>query len=317
MDQPGAPDRPQTTPAPPVQAPTRPEGTGRSSASHGRPAVGIFWMSTSAFGSSAMNGLTREAAADIHAFEVAFFRNVFGFAALLPMLLRNGVKATMRTRHPLLHACRGVLNAVAMLSFFYAVTVTPLSTVAALGFTAPLFAAVLAIPILGERPGWRRWIALVVGFIGALVIVRPGLGEVSFGMLLVLGSSAAWAGALIIIKILARSDSSLTITIYAALFLTPITLAAALFFWSAPSPTTWLLLVGIGIFGSLTQWSIAQAFHEADATVVLPFDFTKLLWASIIGYVFFAEIPDPLTLLGGSIILGSVTYVAYRERRRR
>lgn len=281
-----------------------------------RPARGIFWMGTSAFASSSMNGMIREASADIHAFEIAFFRNVFGFLALLPMLLGKGVKATMRTRRPLLHACRGILNAVAMLSFFYAVTVTPLSTVAALGFTAPLFAAVLAIPILGERPGWRRWAALAVGFLGALVIVRPGFHEVSLGMVMVLLSSAAWAGALIVIKILARTDSSLTITIYAALFLTPITLAAALLVWSAPAPVTWLLLIGIGIFGSLTQWSIAQAFHEADATVVLPLDFTKLLWASAIGWAFFAEIPDPLTILGGCIILSSVVYVTYRERRR-
>jgi drug/metabolite transporter (DMT)-like permease len=293
-----------------------PAATGPApSATRTRPAKGIFWMCTAAFGSSSMNGMIREASADIHAFEIAFFRNVFGFIALLPMLLKDGIGATMRTAHPWLHTCRGLLNAVAMLSFFYAVTVTPLATVAALGFTAPLFAAVLAIPILGERPGWRRWAGLLIGFIGALVIVRPGFDEVTLGTVMVLLSSAAWAGALIIIKILARTESSLTITIYAALFLTPITLAAALFVWSAPTPLTWLLLVGIGIFGSLTQWSIAQAFHEADATVVLPFDFTKLLWASAIGYLVFAEIPDPLTLLGGSIILASVTYVAYRERQ--
>jgi drug/metabolite transporter (DMT)-like permease len=213
--------------------------------------------------------------------------------------------------------CRGVLNAIAMLSFFTAVTMTPLSTVAALGFTAPLFAALLAIPLLGERPGWRRWVGLLVGFIGALIIVRPGVADVSFGALLVLMSSCAWAGALIVIKILARTDTSLAITVYAGLFLTPITGIAASFFWTTPAGGTWLLLIGIGLFGSLTQWAIAQAFHEADATLVLPFDFTKLLWASAIGYLFFGEVPDPLTLVGGGIILGSVTYVAYRERQRR
>jgi len=130
-------------------------------------------------------------------------------------------------------------------------------------------------------------------------------------------SSVAWAGALIVIKILSRTETSLTITVFAALFLTPVTGLAALFVWTTPAAGTWLLLIGIGAFGSLTQWSIAQAFHEADATLVLPFDFTKLLWASAIGYVFFAERPDPLTLLGGSIILASVTYVAYRERQHR
>ena len=283
----------------------------------GRPSVGILWMCTAAFGSSSMNGMIREASADIHAFEIAFFRNIFGLLALAPMLLRAGLRTTFRSSRPGLHVLRGLLNAVAMLTFFYAVTVTPLATVAALGFTAPLFAALLAVPFLGERPGWRRWTGLVVGFIGALIIIRPGLADVSLGTLMVLLSSLAWAGALIIIKILAKTDTSLTITIFAALFLTPITGIAALFFWTTPAATTWLWLIGIGIFGSLTQWSIAQAFHEADATVVLPFDFTKLLWASAIGYVVFNEVPDPLALLGGGIILTSVTYVAYRERERR
>ena len=283
----------------------------------GRPSVGISWMCTAAFGSSSMNGMIREASADIHAFEIAFFRNVFGLVALAPMLLGAGLRTTLRSSRPGLHVLRGLLNAVAMLTFFYAVTVTPLATVAALGFTAPLFAALLAIPFLGERPGWRRWVGLAVGFAGALIIIRPGLADVSLGALMVLVSSFAWAGALIVIKILARTDTSLTITIFAALFLTPITGIAALFVWTTPTATTWLWLIGIGAFGSLTQWSIAQAFHEADATLVLPFDFTKLLWASAIGYVAFNEVPDPLALLGGGIILTSVTYVAYRERERR
>lgn len=274
-------------------------------------------MATAAFGSSSMNGLIREASAGIHAFEIAFFRNVFGLVALLPMILRGGIAATLQTSRLHLHLVRAVLNAAAMLSFFYAVTVTPLATVAALSFTAPLFASVLAIPLLGERPGWRRWLGLLVGFLGALVIVRPGMAEVGLGAILVLLSSVAWAAALIVIKILARTDSSLTTTVYAALFLTPITFVAAFTFWAWPSPLVWLMLLAIGAFGSLTQWSIAQAFREADATVVLPLDFTKLLWASAIGYVFFAEIPDPIAILGGGLILASVTYVAYRERQRR
>ncbi len=282
-----------------------------------RPGVGIFWMCISAFGSSSMNGIVREATTGMHAFEVAFFRNVFGLLALAPMMLKAGLRATLRTQKFHLHAARGLLNAVAMLSFFYAVTITPLATIAALAFTAPLFAALLAIPFLGERPGWRRWAGLVTGFAGALLIIRPGFTDVGLGVLLILVSSMVWSGALIIIKILARTETSLTITTYAGLFLTPITGFAAWFFWTWPDATGWLMLVAIGIFGSLTQWSVAQAFHEADATVVLPFDFTKLIWASAIGYVFFGERPDPMTLIGGFVILASITYVAYREREAR
>ena len=136
-------------------------------------------------------------------------------------------------------------------------------------------------------------------------------------MLLILLSSLVWSGALIIIKILARTETSLTITTYAGLFLTPITGAAAWAFWIWPDATGWLMMIAIGILGSITQWSVAQAFHEADATVVLPFDFTKLIWASTIGYVFFGERPDPMTLIGGFVILSSITYVAYREREAR
>lgn len=282
-----------------------------------RPGVGIFWMCISAFGSSSMNGMVREATTEMHAFEVAFFRNVFGLLALAPMMLKAGLRGTLRTTKLHLHAARGLLNAVAMLSFFYAVTITPLATIAALAFTAPLFAALLAIPFLGERPGWRRWAGLFTGFAGALVIIRPGFTDVGLGVLLILLSSLVWSGALIIIKILARTETSLTITTYAGLFLTPITGAAAWFFWTWPDATGWLMMIAIGIFGSLTQWSVAQAFHEADATVVLPFDFTKLIWASAIGYVFFGERPDPMTLIGGFVILASITYVAYREREAR
>ncbi|MEZ5861706.1 MAG: DMT family transporter [Geminicoccaceae bacterium] len=278
-----------------------------------RPGVGIFWMCLSAFGSSSMNGIVREATTEMHAFEVAFFRNVFGLVALAPMMLKAGLRATLRTKRLHLHAARGLLNAVAMLSFFYAVTVTPLATIAALAFTAPLFAALLAIPFLGERPGWRRWAGLIVGFAGALLIIRPGFTDVGIGVLLILLSSLVWSGALIIIKILARTETSLTITTYAGLFLTPITGAAAWAFWIWPDATGWLMMIAIGILGSITQWSVAQAFHEADATVVLPFDFTKLIWASVIGYVFFGERPDPMTLVGGFVILASITYVAYRE----
>ncbi len=288
-----------------------------ASPAKGRPGLGILWMCISAFGSSSMNGIVREASTDIHAFEIAFFRNLFGLVTLSPLVIRGGVRVTLRTKRLHLHALRGLLNAIAMLSFFYAVTVTPLATVAALSFTAPLFAALLAIPFLGERPGWRRWAGLLTGFAGALIIIRPGFADVGIGVILILLSSTVWSGALVIIKLLARTETSLAITTYAGLFLTPITGAAAFFFWSWPSAVGWLMMVAMGMFGSLTQWSIAQAFHEAEATVVLPFDFTKLLWASVIGFAFFGERPDPMTLVGGSVILGSITYVAYRERETR
>ncbi|MDF1587282.1 DMT family transporter [Marinimicrococcus flavescens] len=279
------------------------------------PAIrGVGWMMLAAFGSSAMNGIIRVLSADLHAFEIAFFRNLFALIVLLPLIWRAGA-ASLRTTRPGLHVLRGVLNAVSMLSFFYAVTVTPLATVAALNFTAPLFASVLAALLLREMVGLRRIVGILVGFSGALVILRPGIAAPSAGELLVLLSSAAWAAALIDIKILARTDTPLTITAYAAFFLTPICLVAAIPFWTWPDLTGLGLLALCGILGNISQISIAKAFSAAETTQVLPGDFTKLLWAALIGYVFFAELPDVWTFLGGTLIFASVLYVAYREAR--
>ena len=270
-------------------------------------------MGVAAFGASSMSAGIRFASAELHSFEIAFFRNLIGIFVLAPTALRRGLMVTLATRRIGLHAVRGVLNALAMLCYFYALTVTPLATAAALGFTAPLFATLLAIPILGERVGIRRWVGMALGFAGTLIVLRPGFEALTIGVVLLLVSSLLWAGALVIIKILARTEGSLTITLYASLFLTPITGAFALFDWRWPSMDMMLVLLGISILGTITQISIAQAFHEAEASLVLPVDFTKLLWASLLGYVFFDESPDPLAIVGGAVILFAVIYIAYRE----
>jgi drug/metabolite transporter (DMT)-like permease len=263
-----------------------------------------------------MNGLIRSLSAEIHAFEIAFFRNLFGLLVLLPLVWRAG-PASLRTKQFRLHALRGVLNAFAMLSFFYAVAITPLATVAALSFTTPLFATLLAALILAERVGAARAAGLALGFLGALVIIRPGLVAVSLGEVLVVVSSIAWAAALVDIKILGRTETSVTITVYAACFLTPITFLAALPFWTAVSFEQLVLLIAIGVFGSLTQLAVAQALREADASQVLPADFTKLIWASLIGYLAFAEVPDSWTFLGGAMIFAGIAQLTYAGARGR
>jgi drug/metabolite transporter (DMT)-like permease len=271
-------------------------------------------MMVAAFGSAAMNALIRMVGSEVHPFEVAFFRNVFGLLVLVPVVARAGL-ASLATRVPHLHAIRGVLNAIAMLLWFYGVTLTPLATVAALSFLAPLFATVLAALVLGERVGPQRIAAVLVGFAGALLILRPGLQAPQLGEILVTLSSLAWAGALIDIKVLARSEPSVRITVYAALFLIPITLAFALPFWVWPNAHALAILFLIGAIGSLGQVAVAQAFREAEATQVLPADFTKLVWAGLLGWILFAERPDLVALAGGTIIFGSVLYVAWREAR--
>lgn len=254
------------------------------------------------------------AVGDLHPFEAAFFRNLFGLLAFAPWFLRVR-RGALRTSKLKLHALRGALQVVGMLAFFSALKLSPLAEVSALSFTAPLFASLGATLFLGEIMRLRRWSALMLGFLGALVIVRPGFETLSLGTLLVIFSSVVWSSAMLVIKVLSRTDSSVTITLYMALFLTPLSLLPALFVWRAPSLAELLLLAAIGALANLGHLAMAQAFHEAEATVVLPFDFTRLIWASVLGYLLFAETPDPWTWVGGVIIFASTTYIAFRESR--
>ena len=275
--------------------------------------MGLILFSTLGF--SGMHAVIRQLGKeDLHPFEIAFFRNLFGLVALSPLFLRYGIGA-LRTRNLPLHALRGFLQIGAMLMFFTAVTITPLAKVSAMSFTAPLFATVGAVIFLGERIRARRIAALIVGFVGAVIIIRPGVVELDLGAVLVLVSSAIWAIAMLIIKHLSRTDSSVVITAYMGIFLTPLSLIAAVPVWSWPAPHHYMMFALMGALGSLAHVSMAQAFKEADATAILPLDFTRLVWAAALGFLLFAEIPDLWTWAGGITIFASTTYIAFRESR--
>ncbi len=278
------------------------------------PLAGILMMAIAAAAFSVMHAGIRHVSSDMHPFEIAFFRVVFGFVALAPIFLRDGWAPLVTTKLRLF-GIRGALNAGAMLMFFYSLAITPLATVAALGFTAPLFATLLAMLFLGEVVRLRRWTAIILGFVGAMVILRPGVIEVGLGPLLVLGSSVVWAVALMIIKVLTRTESSVTITAYASIFLSPVCLVAALPFWVWPSLEQLIWLAAIGVIGTIAQTAMNQSFKLADASAVLPVDFSKLLWAAAIGYTLFGEVPDLWTWIGGAMIFGSATYIGIREAR--
>ncbi|MBT3371651.1 MAG: DMT family transporter [Rhodospirillaceae bacterium] len=277
-------------------------------------AVVLMLISTLCF--TLMHTVIRYAATEgeMHPFEVAFFRNAFGLLAVLPFALR-GRAAAFRTRRLKLHALRGTMQVFAMLMFFYALSITPLAKISAVSFTAPLFATLGAIIFLGERIRARRIFALVLGFTGAMVIVRPGLIELDLGAMLVMTSSSIWACAILIIKSLSRTESSLTITTYQNIFLIPFTLVAALFFWTWPSWQMLGLFAVMGMFGSIAHVAMAEALKLAETTAVLPYDFVRLIWASGIGFVVFGEIPEIWTWAGGGLIFASTTYIAFREAR--
>jgi drug/metabolite transporter (DMT)-like permease len=278
------------------------------------PLRGVFFMLVSTILFTGMQVTVRHVSEELHPFEIAFFRNFFGLLVVSPLLFRFGFGA-LQTPKLKLHALRGALQTAGMMLFFTALTLAPLAQTVSLSFTAPLFTTILAIVILRERAGWRRWAALIAGFVGAWIVIRPGLAVVNTGALLVILSSCVWAGSMIIIKILSRTESSLTITLYMGLFMAPLSLIPALFVWQWPGGQTLMFLVLVGAFGGVGHLALAQAFKESDATAVLPYDFTRLIWASALGFLVFAEVPDLWTWVGGSVIFSSTVYIAFRETR--
>jgi drug/metabolite transporter (DMT)-like permease len=274
----------------------------------------MWFMLLSTIAFTAMHGGVRHLGDGLHPFEIAFFRNLFALLPLLPWFVRYGAQP-LRTRRLGLHFLRSLLNVMAMLAFFTALTLIPLAQVTALSFTAPLFATLLAVIVLGEVIRMRRVAAVAIGFAGTLVILRPGLTAIETGALLALFAAAMWSVTMIVIKQLSRTETSVTITAYMAIFMTALSAVPAAYYWRWPDGEQLLWLVAIGILGSVGQLSFAQSFREAEATVVMPLDFMKLVWAVLLGYAAFAEVPDRWTFVGGTMIAASASYIAYRESR--
>ena len=263
---------------------------------------------------TSMGTIVRFVSEELHPFQVAFCRNLFGLVMLTPLLLRFGLEP-LKTKRIGYMAARGIFNALAMLAYFLALGLMPLSEISALTFTVPLFVALLAVLFLGERLGPRRVLSLAIGFSGALIILRPGVAVIDVGAMYALFSAATWAVAIIIIKYLSRTDSSVTITIYGLFFLVIFTLLPAYFVWKWPTGEQFLWLITLAAAGTAGQLLFAQSMKNADATLVMPFDFTKLIWASLFGFLLFSEIPTIWTICGGAIIFASASYLTYREGR--
>ena len=234
----------------------------------------------------------------------------------LPVILTQGI-GFMRTNRLALHGIRSLFNIGAMLMFFYALSITEVAHVTALGFSAPIFAAILSVVFLGERFRARRWLAIGFGILGMLVIVRPGFIPIGLGPLLVIGSAFLWAVVLSIIKVMSRTESSLTIVAYMNIFLAIYALGPAIWVWVWPTWDGWVLMIAIALFGTCAQISVSQALKETEQTLIMPFDFLRLIWVALIGFWVFGEVPDQFIWAGGAIIFASGVYLAYRERQTR
>ncbi|MSO54634.1 MAG: DMT family transporter [Rhodospirillales bacterium] len=275
---------------------------------------GMACMIASTIAFAFMTVLIRSLSKEIHPFEIAFFRFFFGFVLLSPMLIRKGI-GLLRTRQPALQIGRGVVNVMMTLSLFMGISMVPIAKVTALQFTAPLFASALALLLLREAPRLIRIVALAIGFAGTLVIVRPGIIGVDLGSGLVLFSAVMLALMMIAVKILSRTDSSVTTVLFAAIMVTPASFGLALFFWVTPTLEQFGVLAAMGVLGTIGQLGLAQAFKEADVTQIMPLNFLSLVWVAILGYIAFSEVPDVWTWIGGAMIFAASTHIAILEAR--
>ena len=252
----------------------------------------------------------------MHPFEIVFFRNIFALLVLIPWFWKLGL-APLKTKRFGLLFTRGAVNTVCMLAYFTAISIGQLVEVAALSFTAPIYAILIGMAVFGEKVGFFRWCAIISGFIGVLIIIRPGFEEVGYPQVLVLSSAFGWAICMVMVKELGRTESAITITAYMSLVMAPLSLGPAIYYWVWPTweQIGWLLVLG-GL-GGAGQLALAQALRLGETHVVTPLDFLRLVFVSILGYLLFDQVPDIFVLGGGIIIFASVTFIAYREYVRR
>jgi drug/metabolite transporter (DMT)-like permease len=275
-----------------------------------------LWMVAASLFFAVMSAAIRYAALRLHPFEVAFFRNLFGLAFLLPWLWQAGLGG-LRSGRRWLYGWRSLVSLISMLCSFSALALLPFAQAVALSFTTPLFSTIGAALILRETVRARRWSATIVGFLGVLLMLWPGLGEGGgslFGAGLGIAAAAISAVAQLIVKQLTRTETPGAIASYMVLLLVPMSLLPALAVWQWPAADLWLWLIAIGGLGTIGHLLYVRAFALADASAVLPYDYVRMPLAALLGWYGFAEVPDGWTVLGSVVIAGSALYIAHRER---
>ncbi len=263
---------------------------------------------------SLMSALVRLAAGQIHSFEVAFFRNILAVLMFIPLILRMG-PSMMRSKQPKLHLARAGLGAMAMMSFFTALTLIPLAEATALGFASPFFATIGAVFFLGERIKLHRTAALLIGFVGVMIVLRPGYVEVSLGAALMLLSAGLIGTTAVLVKKLSATDAPEAIAIWMVVLQTPITFIAALFVWEWPTAETFGYLVALALAGTIGHLCWTRAMSIAEVSQLQPFEFAKLPFVAVIGFFAFSEVPGKWVWIGGAVIFAANGYITHREAR--
>ena len=279
------------------------------------PVLAVFLMIFSGFFATTMHCLIRFATEDHHPFEVAFFRTIFVLIIFLPLVARNGI-SSLKSNNIKLQTLRAIVGSVAMLCMFYGLSITELAKATALMFTVPIFATILAILFLKEIVGIRRWLAMIVGFTGAVIVLRPDV-ELGFGPLLILCASLMWSSSMLMAKTLTKTDSISSITFWQAAGLIPATFILAVPVWQWPNLSQLFMFLMIAIAGTLVHWFLNEALKRAEISALLPLDYLRLIWSVSMGFIFFNELPHAGLWFGAALILGASTYIGIRQAQKK
>ena len=284
-----------------------------------RPIFGIALINLAVVVFTGMDAVIKGVSETFPTGELVFFRNLFAFGPILGFMIWQG-GVVLRSRHIRGHLLRGLFGVSAMYCYFLSYKLLPLSDAIALGLSGPIFLTILSIPFLGEHVGVRRWSACIVGFIGVLIMTRPGAGVWQPEALVPLLAAVFYALAMISIRKLTGTEGSGTIVFYFTVFASLAGLATAplgafdpALAWVWPSLSEWLIVLAIGLMGGCGQILMTIAYRSAPVSLVAPFDYMALVYGFMLGFLFFAEVPDAYLIIGGATVVASGVYIVHRE----
>lgn len=275
---------------------------------------GAFWILAASVLFSVMSAAVKTAGTRLDIFQIAFFRCAVGLLVILPFMARTG-SHVFKTRRPVMHIVRSLTGLVAMFCGFYAITHLPLADATAITFAKPLFMIVLAVLFLGEVVRWRRWSATAVGFLGVLIMIDPGDNGLDPAMAAALAGTLCVAVVVVLVKRLSTTEAPLTILFTFGIVSTLGSAVPAMLVWQTPTGSDLALLMLIGSLGASGQFCMIRGFRVGEATALVPFEYSQLLFAGLLGYVLFANVPTANTLAGGALIVLSTLYIAVREAK--
>lgn len=297
--------------------PSSPVGASPAASGTPAPAVSsaqaVLLMAASVAVFAIMDAVVKDLGGRYPTLQVMFFRSFFAFVPIMLLVLHSGSLRDLRMQNPVGHLLRSLAGVGAMFCFFYSYSRMPLAEVVAISFAAPVFVVALSVPLLGERVGPRRWTAVLLGFVGVMIMLQPGPGLLKSIALVPLLGTAFFALAMIVLRKLGRTETSASVAFTFTLSCTLVSGFALPFVWITPGPLDLALLVGVGLLGGVGQILMTVAFKHGDIAAVAPLEYTAMIWATLFGYLFWSEVPGLNIWIGVAIVMASGLFILFRE----